>query len=708
MRAPSRFTAILAVLAMAAMSPGTVRVAPEPTGASPFAVSDPAPRTAGSGTAVGPEGTSVVVGAAQVVVPPDAVPAGHTFRIADTLAIRRNAAEIYGQPVGLDHDAPLAKPVTVRWTLPLLSDVQRASLVLVRWDSQRNAWRPEPEVPFRIEDDVLVADLDEFSFWDWVANVGQVVGEIVGVRKDGPTCGGAELPVWVRDVVDPDEGMSAAAIRVCFEADHDDIVTVRVVNNRTFTQQLVMSQGGQRWAWTWPGPDGFDVSAALDGAAHLALDSDTAYLLPPLTEVAVGIDRPSEPGSVVIAAKASATPISVLVDVLRFALDQVNIGGFDNPLLNALVQATFECGGQQLLARPDLSDAAQFVQVAIDAIGTCATEIRRSDSEFGMRFEQLSLAAIKKVGKVGDDVVIKANRLAYQAAGAFKALTFAKMAFYVSDQLQNAAVGPLSFSVRGDGRPPQLGAWTPSCGDVRADANLLYRNLALQDAFRDTAKQLWEYPDWDSASATAVRPLKTCSTSYLRDLAVELSNGWADRKSAEIVADKIRALVAAVDPKVIGFGGVGTFTLGLTATELGAMGFANKGNQYSGMTAECVGYAKSGSPLTFSVESKTGRVLSINTAGTDPSLRTEIGGIRVGSTLADVRKAFAGYEIEEHLAADFGQGSNGVIINGPSGSIGLSLTDATPTDYASGRPTVSFLNGVGVPGHAPTNKEDGC
>ena len=167
-------------------------------------------------------------------------------------------------------------------------------------------------------------------------------------------------------------------------------------------------------------------------------------------------------------------------------------------------------------------------------------------------------------------------------------------------------------------------------------------------------------------------------------------------------------MVAAVDPKVIGFGGVGAFTLGLTSTELGAKGFVNKGNLYSGMTAECVRYAKAGSPLTFSVESRTGRVLSINTAGMDPSLRTEIGGIHLRSTLADVRKAFAGYEIEEHLAADFGQGGNGVIVNGPGGSIGLTLADATSADYASGRAAVSFLNGVGVPGNAPTNREDGC
>jgi len=101
------------------------------------------------------------------------------------------------------------------------------------------------------------------------------------------------------------------------------------------------------------------------------------------TEVAVGVDFPSERGGVVISAKVSATPTSVLVDVVRFALEQANIGGFDNPLLNALVQVTYECGGRQVLGRPDLTDTAQFVRVAIEAIGTCATEIRRPDSGKG-------------------------------------------------------------------------------------------------------------------------------------------------------------------------------------------------------------------------------------------------------------------------------------------------------------------------------------
>jgi hypothetical protein len=73
-----------------------------------------------------------------------------------------------------------------------------------------------------------------------------------------------------------------------------------------------------------------------------------------------------------------------------------------------------------------------------------------------------------------------------------------------------------------------------------------------------------------------------------------------------------------------------------------------------------------------------------------------------------LRKAFAGNNIEERFKLDFGQGSNGVIVDGSGGSIGFSLDDAPESDYTSGRVKITHLNGVGLPDHAPTNMEDGC
>ena len=187
-----------------------------------------------------------------------------------------------------------------------------------------------------------------------------------------------------------------------------------------------------------------------------------------------------------------------------------------------------------------------------------------------------------------------------------------------------------------------------------------------------------------------------------------------DQSAINQITEVIKAMPRAkpiqppADVHTIRFDGIGRYTLRLTATDLADRGYTNKGNLYEGTDAACVSYANDGEPFGFSVESATGRVLAINDASGDQSLRTEVGGIRVGSTLAELRAAFASYQIEEHLDGDFGQGSNGVIVNGPGGSIGLGLDDAPASEYATGRATISYLAGVGIPGHAPTLTEDGC
>ena len=161
------------------------------------------------------------------------------------------------------------------------------------------------------------------------------------------------------------------------------------------------------------------------------------------------------------------------------------------------------------------------------------------------------------------------------------------------------------------------------------------------------------------------------------------------------------------DPKVVRFDGIGDLTLRLTADDLVASGYVNQGNLYEGMDAACVRYTRAGGPLSASVESATGRVLAVQSSSAQ---RTQVGNIRVGSTLAQVRSAFsgAGYESEEILDGNFGQGLNGVIVNGPGGAIGLGLDDASAAEYAAGTPTVNWIAGVGLPGDAPTASETGC
>ncbi|WP_104526040.1 hypothetical protein [Blastococcus atacamensis] len=175
------------------------------------------------------------------------------------------------------------------------------------------------------------------------------------------------------------------------------------------------------------------------------------------------------------------------------------------------------------------------------------------------------------------------------------------------------------------------------------------------------------------------------------------------------IYDIVLATPKPTDPYAVRFDGIGDFTLSLTADDLSARGFVNEGNLYEGMEAACVRYARDGDPVGASVDSATGRVLALSNAGGAP-LYTEVGGLRAGSTLAEVREVFSrpGHQISELLDLDFGQGTNGVIITSSGGAIGLALDDASPADYASGAATVSHVAGVGLPGHAPTNMEDGC
>ncbi|UOY01846.1 hypothetical protein [Blastococcus sp. PRF04-17] len=537
--------------------PADSRAEPAVLEGSPLDSPDPVPEPTGEGTEVGPDGGDVDSGDVEMSVPAGAVPAGHTFTVPEHAPIPAQPGEIFGRPVALEHDVPLASPVTVRWTLPALDDVQRASLLLAKWDADAKAWVSRPDVAFEVDGDTLTAELSEFSCcWDWIANAGQSLGELVGARRDAPKCNGKRLPGWVRQVVDPDEGTNAAAIRVCFEPDtRDEIVTTRVVNNRPFAQRLHMTAGDQRWAWTWPGQETYDVASTVYGAARTVFDSPTSHLMPPLSETAVGIGRPGVPGQVHIAAQASVDPITLLVDVVKFGFEQVDIGGTDNFLLDALAQAMYSCGGGQLLGRPNLKDPAEIVRTALDVVGSCADEIRTGRGEFGHLFEELSRAALARAGQRGDDVVIKVNRLTHAASAAFKALTYAKVAFYLADELQNQFVGPLTLSVRGDGRAQGLGAWTPTCTDTDADSNRLFRNLALRDEFADTSREYWQFPGWAPAAARAVAPLRACTAQYRTSLADLLPGDWGDPRAARVVADAIRALVPASGSVTLSLGG---------------------------------------------------------------------------------------------------------------------------------------------------------
>ena len=508
------------------------------SGPGTLTVDDPRPVVAGDGVTIGSAGGVATFSAVEVTIPAGAVAQGSTVTVVPLAPLGEKLGEVFGTPVGVEHAQPLEVPVTIRWNASALTPLQRDVAVLARWDPELAMWRPASET-LTVEGESLVAHVSEFSYLTFVS-IGQTIGEIINKRANAPRCADKPLHGWVRDVVDPDEELSSAAIRVCFEPDRDEIVTVRVVNNRTFSQRLTITTGDE-WAWTWPGPEETGVAAAVYSAAR-SLDNRSTYLLPPLTEVAVGVARPAGAGQHVITAAAKVDAVSVMTDVIVYVLDQVPVGGTDNILLDALLQVLYECGGKQALQRDFGGDIGAMLRGVVDAITGCATEIRRPDSEFGIFFEELSRQIIAAHPGLPANVVVRTNRLTYQLINVMSALRYFDLAFYLSDQLANSATGSLSLSIRGDGMPQQLGAWQPACDDLSVDSNRLYRNLALQDSFLDTQKELWEFAEWQPSAKTAVQPLSACSVDYLAQFVTFLPASWGDPRAAQIVADEVRKL----------------------------------------------------------------------------------------------------------------------------------------------------------------------
>lgn len=174
-----------------------------------------------------------------------------------------------------------------------------------------------------------------------------------------------------------------------------------------------------------------------------------------------------------------------------------------------------------------------------------------------------------------------------------------------------------------------------------------------------------------------------------------------------IKQQKPQAAIQRRSGGTVRFDGIGDLSLATTAADLHARGYTDHGNLYETTNPACVSYQKPGQPLTYSVD-PNGRVLAIRAGASGTKLSTEIGSIHAGSTLAQLRTAFRGHQIHEYLDLDFGQGTNGVVVDGPRGAIAFSLDEATPAEYASGQATITYIDGVGVPGHAPTAMEIGC
>jgi hypothetical protein len=516
------------------------------TGPNPYSSSDPVLKVEETSPPITAAGGTYVHDDVSVAVPAGAVAKGSHITVQAGSLEGKTPGEVFGTPVGVNHSQALGKPLTLTWATDGLTAQQRHSIVLVKWDPATKTWFPqniEPEVSGK----TITAHVKSFSFWDWAANVSQAVGEWTGTRAAAPKCDGKPYPSWVENVVNTDDDSGAAAILTCFEPGDGTNITAKVTNNRTFSQQLAMVHGGQDFAEGALEDQGdYSVDAAIYETAHAIFDSKTTFIMPPLAGTSVQVARPAQPGDYSIQAQAQVNAKTIFTDIVSWGLDQVDVGqATDNPLLSSFLTALYDCGGKELLKTND-KGAKAAVQAVVGSLTDCAGKLAEPDNEFGGQFEDAVQKALRDADGAQKDNLAKSYRLLREAGEALKIITIGQVAFYISDELANALVGPLSLSLRGRGTPQKLGDWKPTCSNAKGDSNALYKNLALQDAFADTSKELWQFPDWQPDAVTAVQPLKQCSSSYRSSLASFLPGSWGDKKAAQIVADQITALNGSV------------------------------------------------------------------------------------------------------------------------------------------------------------------
>lgn len=530
---------------------------------------DPTPQI-GRPRSVGSQGGRVESVGVTVDVPTGAVPGGVEFEVAIGQAIGQvagsSASETYGAPVQVEHSADLNRPVRLAWDVSALTPEQRASLVLVRWDPALGVWNPTSE-PAMIDGTTLSADVTQFSIINWVssgaATISQTVGQWTGKRAEAPECATGALPGWVTTVVRPDADQPAMPIRTCTEPDKNRVLTVRVANNRPYTQSLDLTQGG-RYAWTWAGEQDYTVAGIIRDTVNGLMSTDKTLLMAPARATAIGLSRPATPGSVQLTMAAHPTVATVTEDIIVALLENVvgldNVSGFDSKLINTFAQTLYDCGGKQVLKSRDVVGSDTFGKV-LETVKSCT-----ESDQVATAVENVVRARIADGGTAAASA-IKTNRILKGALGKLGTyLTVADFSSYTAELSSSAPIGDVKISVFGTGTAPGLGDWTATCTNADTDSTALYKNLAQQDAyFTHQSEELSEIPTWQRDSGPAVKPLAKCRATHMERVARDVETAWADKKAAAVVAARIRTLAAAAPDGsliVLNGDGIGPFKFG--------------------------------------------------------------------------------------------------------------------------------------------------
>lgn len=542
---------VVAAVMVCAVVAGCVPASPDSTarsstpstaGESGGLTGDPRPNVEGPVYEFDTAGGSADSEGVTVTVPPGATDErleasfGQPIGAVDTeLAVER-----FGPLVQVDHDANLQQPLRVDWDVSALDALELATIGLARWNPELEVWVPTPE-EFTVSDGTLTAEISNFSIWTWVTNTAawttQTVGELSGNRAAAPQCSSGKLPAWVNNVVRPDENQDAVPIRTCTEPGSNDMLGVKVVNNRPYTQTLILNEGNI----TSPSAieEDFTIAGLVRNAAAAGLATDRQVMIPPTRGTQFSLKRPEEPGPFTRELIAGPSGTGVVVDMLTYVLenivDSAGIGGFDSQLLNTMVQALYDCGGENILQSRNVARDATAVVKVVDVMAQCA-----SSDGVEVAIQRVLRSQIDKGGKTAARAA-KTARVLHQTLGALKVVTtVADFSSYTAELISSAGLSEVKISVFGRGTPGILGAWTPSCRSDDDDSQALYVNLTSQDQFADTNKEYWQFDGWQPAAQTAVEPLTTCTPSHQRAVADNIDTTWGDTTSAAIVSATIR------------------------------------------------------------------------------------------------------------------------------------------------------------------------
>ncbi len=434
---------------------------------------------------VGAAGAVVSGGRVSVSVPAGAIDGRAEVVIREPLG--EFGDEVGGEPVGVERSGPVRAPITVRWDVSNLSELQQQVLVLVRWDDQVQDWVPE-EADYRIDDGVLTAEIQQWSLWGWITDpvikAGEVAVkaakkvvevaevaidkaveavdelvelgesavqtalEVAGARVDTPECASGALPSWVEQATESDEGTTAAAIRMCYENGPGESVRAKMANNRTFAQ-FIEIKGGD--GYLRPVLSGVDstLGGLAWSVAHSAFSDEQRVFVPPLATVQVDIPRPAAPGDHTIGFKNLAEAEALVADAAVFVVETLDpLGALDSDTLAAAVDVLIECAQDQLKG----AGTPSFSQIA-GHVADCFVDIPKPGTDANSLFQQKlqDKAEESAASTVLDEALDSVKRKSRTVRKAVKYLVLIEIAFYGLDLLHQGIKGLTTWNITGQG-----------------------------------------------------------------------------------------------------------------------------------------------------------------------------------------------------------------------------------------------------------------